>query len=59
LDSNVVVGRLEQVELNIDGVKTKAKCEVIKIMDDLDPYPYLLCIDWEFDNNVILNLKQR
>jgi len=28
-------------------------------MDDLSPYPTLLGIDWEFDNSVLLQLKQR
>jgi hypothetical protein len=32
---------------------------VIEVMDDLDPYSSLLGIDWQFDNNVMLNLKKR
>jgi hypothetical protein len=36
------------VEVNIEGVKTRAYFEVVEIMDDLDPYPTLLGIDWEF-----------
>jgi hypothetical protein len=47
------------VEVNIEGVKTKADFEVIEIMDESDPYPALLGIDWAFDNNVVLNLKKR
>jgi hypothetical protein len=50
---------LEQVEVNIEGVKMKDDFEVIEIMDDSDPYPALLGIDWAFDNNVVLNLKKR
>jgi hypothetical protein len=53
------IGRLEQVEVNIEGVKTKVYFEVIEIMDDSDPYPALLGIDWAFENNVVLNLKKR
>jgi hypothetical protein len=53
------IGRLEKVEVNINGVKTKVDFEVIEIMDDSNPYPTFLGIDWEFDNNSILNLKQR
>jgi hypothetical protein len=41
------IGQLEQVEVNIEGVKTKEYFEVIEIMDDSDPYPSLLGIDWE------------
>jgi hypothetical protein len=40
-------------------VKTKEDFEVIEIMDESDPYPALLGIDWAFDNNLMLNLKKR
>jgi hypothetical protein len=45
--------------VNIEGVKTKAYFEVIEIMDDSDPYPTLLGIDWIFENNIVLNLKKQ
>jgi hypothetical protein len=38
------IGRLEKVEVNIEGVKTKANFEVIEIMDDSDPYPVYLAL---------------
>jgi len=50
---------LEKVEVNIEGVKTKDDFEVIDIMDDFDPYPTLLGIDWGVGHNVVLNLKKR
>jgi hypothetical protein len=50
---------LDKFEVNIKGVKTKVDFEVIEIMDDIDPYPTLLGIDWALDNNVVLNLKKR
>jgi hypothetical protein len=31
------IGHLEQVEVNIEGVKTKVDYEVIEIMDESDP----------------------
>jgi hypothetical protein len=49
---------LQQLEENIEGMKTKADFEVIDIMDDSNPYLALLGIDWAFDNNKILNLKK-
>jgi hypothetical protein len=52
------IDRLEQVEVNIEGVKAKTNFEVIEIMDDLDPYPTLLGIDWAFENNAILNMRK-
>jgi hypothetical protein len=51
------IGWLEQVEVNIEGVKTKVDFKVIEIMDESDPYPPLLGIDQDFDKNVVLNLK--
>lgn len=45
--------------MNIEGVKTKADFEVIEIMNDSDPYPMLLGVDWTFDNNAMLNMKKR
>jgi hypothetical protein len=40
-------------------VKTYAYFEVIKILDDNSPYLSLLGINWDFDNNVVLNLNQQ
>jgi hypothetical protein len=53
------IGQLEWVEVNIEGVKTKEYFEAIEITDDSDTYHALLSIDWEFNNNVVLNLKNR
>jgi hypothetical protein len=39
------IGRLEKVEVNIEGVKTKAYFEVIETIYDWDPYLALLGID--------------
>jgi hypothetical protein len=47
------------IEVNIEGVKTKVDFEVIKIVDNSDPYLALLGIDYGFDNNAVLNLKKR
>jgi hypothetical protein len=33
--------------------------EVIEIVDDTTPYPALLGLDWEFVNQVVINLKTR
>ena len=53
------IGRLEDVEVDIDGVKSTVEFEVIEIIDDTKPYPTLLGIDYGFDNLVVLNLKKR
>lgn len=54
-----LIGRLEDIEVNIDGIKSKVDFKVIEIIDDIDPYPTLLGIDCAFDNLSILNLKNR
>jgi hypothetical protein len=51
--------RLEQVEVNSRGINTKLDFEVIEIMDESNPYPALVGIGWDFNNNAILNLKQQ
>jgi hypothetical protein len=55
----VPIGRLTRVLLNIDGVHSVEEFEVIEIMDDSQPYPTLMGLEWAFDNQVIINLKRR
>jgi hypothetical protein len=47
------------VTVDLDGVSTKVDFEVIEIVDGTKPYPTLLGLDWEFDNQAIINLKTR
>jgi hypothetical protein len=49
---------LEQVEVNIEGVKMKDDFEVIEIMDDFDPYPALLGIDWAFEQQCCVEFEE-
>jgi hypothetical protein len=53
-----LVGRLENVEKYVAGVKTTTYFEVIEIMGDKDPHPSLLGIDWEYENYTIIDLKR-
>ena len=52
------IGRLENVEIKLDGVKKTIDFEAIQIMDDMDPYPSLLGIELAFDNYVVERNKQ-
>jgi hypothetical protein len=52
------VGRMENVEIDVAGVKTTTDFEVIEIMGDKDPYPSLLRIDWAYENYAIIDLKR-
>jgi hypothetical protein len=47
------------VTIDLDGVCTMVDFEVIEIVDGTTPYPTLLVLDWEFDNQAIINLKTR
>jgi hypothetical protein len=53
------IGRLKGVMVDLDGVHTKGDFEVIEIVDRTTPYPTLLGLDWEFDNQAINNLKTK
>lgn len=45
--------------MDIEGVSVLANFEVIEIIDDKNPYPALLGIDWATDMNRVINLKKR
>jgi hypothetical protein len=49
---------LENVEIDVVGVNTVVDFEVIEIMEDKEPYPTLLCIDWAYEKYVVINLKK-
>ena len=53
------MGRLQGVTVDIEGVSTQTNFEVIEIVDDINPYPALLGIDWAMDMNGVINLKRR
>jgi hypothetical protein len=55
----VPIGHLAGVPMNIDGVRNMADFEVIEIMDDNQPYPELMGLEWDFYNQAIINLKRR
>ena len=55
----VPLGRFPIVPIDIDGVNTLADFEVIEIIDDNNPYPALLGIEWEIENATVINLKKR
>ena len=47
------------LQIDIDGVSTFADFEVIEIIDDSNPYPALLGIEWAMENAAVINLKKR
>jgi hypothetical protein len=55
----VPIGRLKGIPIDLGGVYTMEKFEVIDIVDNTSPYLVLLGLDWDFDNHDIINLKNR
>ena len=53
------IGQLSNVTVDVEGLRTYANFEVINIVDDTNPYPSLLGIDWAIDNQTIINFKKR
>ena len=53
------MGRLQKITIDIEGASALADFEVIEIVDDSNPYPALLEIDWATDMNGVINLKKR
>ena len=45
--------------VDIARVRVLADFEVIEIVEDVDPYPTLLGLDWEIDMGGVINLKKR
>jgi hypothetical protein len=54
-----LIGWLTGVPMNIVGVHNVADFEVIEIVDDSQPYTTLMGLEWDFDNQAIINLKRR
>ena len=53
------MGRLQGVTIDIEGASAQADFEVIEIVDDSNPYPVFLGIDWAIDMNRVINMKKR
>ena len=50
---------MQGITVDIEGASTLADFEVIEIVDDNNPYPTLLGIDWATNMNGVINLKKR
>lgn len=45
--------------MDIEGASTQMDFEVIEIVDDINPYPTFLGIEWATDMNGVINLKKQ
>ena len=50
---------MKGILVDLYGVCTMEDFEVIDIVDNTSPYPALLGLDWDFDNQTIINLNTR
>ena len=50
---------MSQVPVAIEGLCTFADFKFINIINDTNPYPTFLGIDWAIDNQTIINFKKR
>ena len=50
---------MSNVSIDFEGLCTFADFEFIYIVDDTNPYPTLLGINWAIDNQTIINFKKR
>jgi hypothetical protein len=55
----IPIDRLKCIPLDLDGLRTMIDFEVIDIVDNTTPYPTLLGLDWDFDNQAIIKLKNK
>jgi len=55
----IPIGQLKGIPVDLYGVRTMEDFEVIDIVDNTTPYLVLLGLDWEFENQDIINLKTR
>jgi len=51
------MGRLQGITVDIKGASKPVDFKVIEIVDDNNPYPALLGIDWATDMNGVINLR--
>ena len=55
----IPMGQIYGVTVDIEGLSMMVEFEVIEVVDDSNPYPTLLGIDWEIYMNGVINLKKR
>jgi hypothetical protein len=55
----VPIGRLLRVPVNIDRVHSVVDFKFIEIVDKSQPYPVIMGLEWDFENQTIINLNKR
>ena len=52
------IGRISNLVVNIEGMRTHADFDVIEVVEDGGSYPTLLGIGWANDSMVVINFKK-
>lgn len=52
------MGRFHGLTIHIEGASVLDDFEVIEIVNERNPYPMLLVIDWDIDMRGVINLKK-
>ena len=52
------IGRVSNSVVNIEGMKTHAKFDVIELVEDGGSYPALLGARWANDSMEVINIKK-
>ena len=53
------IGRVSNLVIDVDGMRTHADFDVIKVVNGGGSYPVLLGIGWASDNMDVINFKKR
>lgn len=54
-----MIGRLKNAEVDLARVKIVVHFYVNEIVDEIDHYHYLLGIEWDFDDSIVINLRKK
>ena len=52
------IGRVSNLVVDIEGMKTHADFDVIEVVEDGGSYPALLGIGWANDSTAVINFKK-
>ena len=52
------IGRVSNLVVDIEGMKTRADFDVIEVVEDGGSYPMLLGIGWDNDSMAVINFKK-
>ena len=58
-DKGQPIGRVSNLVVDIEGMRTHIEFDDIEVVEDVHSYPALLGIGWDNDSMVVINFKKR